>query len=516
MRTQSTSSQMLEVVTSLATQAAGAGKTAAAYPETGSQFKEILNEALSNGKTLSQEDAGSRNVAERQEAADAAKNKAAPEPREVSGEITTPNPENADTGETEIDAKIAAIAAGMMQQPAVAELFAQQMAEEPQEGESVTDTGTFTQATGPGTAVLPQSVEKLPPEAPPAQAQQPSLEPQISEAAATSPTAGAGNTPAMAQTGSAQAIPAGLAEETPTLTTQAVTPPPQQAELQAEVPAEIPPAISQEEEAQQKFDNMIASAKKMLVAPKDPVLDASVNPRIAPETEGEGKALRGFEVPEELRAQVPAEVKEKAEQPQVVRVTEKSVRSAAQTEDPEEIILASHDTARPTVEVNTQAAPVAKAANPVQYDPAQQIQAQVIENLEKDTMEFRMQLSPQELGKIDVKMVLESGRLTVEIISAAARTNELLSRQTEALAATLRTSGVNLQSVQVVTSTQQADSHLEQSLNMMDQPGQEAARNGEDGKGLSQRGSGRSREQDSQDTAAEQQPQPKTLLNYTI
>jgi len=503
---------MLEVISSLAAQVAGAGKTAAAYPETGSQFKEILNEALSNGKTLSQEDAGPRNVAERQEAADAAKNEAAPKPREVSGEITAPNPEDADTGETEIDAEIAAIAAGMMQQPAVVELFAGQMAEEPQEGESVTDTGTFTQASGPGTAVLPQPVEKLPPEAPPAQAQQPSLAPQSPEAAATSSTAGAGNTPAMAQTGSAPAIPAGLAEETPILTAQAATPQPQQTEPQAEVPA----AISQEAAAQQKFDSMIANAKEMLGAVKDPVLDASVNPRIAPETEGEGKALRGFEVPEELRAQVPAEVKEKAEQPQVVRVTEKSVRSAAQTEDPEEIILASHDTARPTVEVNTQAAPVAKAANPVQYDPAQQIQAQVIENLEKDTMEFRMQLSPQELGKIDVKMVLESGRLTVEIISAAARTNELLSRQTEALAATLRASGVDLQSVQVVTSAQQADSHLEQSLNMMDQPGQEAARNGEDGKGLSQRGSGRSQERDSQDAAAEQQSQPKTLLNYTI
>lgn len=508
MRTQSTSSQMLEVVTSLAAQAAGAGKTAAASPETGGQFKEILNEALGNGKTLSQEDAGSRNVAEGQEAADSAKNEAAAEPREVSGEITAPNPEDADTEETEIDAGIAAIAAGMMQQPAVAELFAQQMAEEPQEGESVTDTGRFTQATGPGTAVLPQATEKLPPEAPPAQAQQPSLEPQIS--------AGTGNTPAMAQTGSAQAIPAGLAEETPILTAQAVMPQPQPTELQAEAPAEIPPAISQEEEAQQKFDNMIAIAKKMLVAPKDPVLDASVYPRIAPETEGEGKTLREFEVPEELRAQVPAEVKEKAEQPQVVRVTEKSVRSSVQTEDPEKIIMANYDTAQPTVEAGAQAAPMVKAANPVQYDPAQQIQAQVIENLEKDTMEFRMQLSPQELGKIDVKMVLESGRLTVEIISAATRTNELLSRQTEALAATLRASGVNLQSVQVVTSAQQADSHLEQSLNMMDQPGQEAARNGEDGNGLSQRGSGRSREQDSQDTAAEQQLQPKTLLNYTI
>lgn len=519
MRTQSTSSQMFEVMASIAAQASGAGKTAAASPDAESQFKEILNEALGNGKTASQENTGSRKAADGQETVEATKKEAAAGPQEASGEVTDAKGEEGEageTGETEVDAEIAAIAAGMMQQPAVVELFTGQMEEEPGEGEPVTAAQAPAEVLTDA-AVPPRSAEtQMPPAGVQEQAKQ---VPQGQQAAGTTnsnPVAET-DTPATAQAGGAPAtlvVPAG---KDPVLSTQVETPQPQNVETPAESPAEIPPAVLQDEAAQQKFDSMIAGAKEKLGMGKDVVLDANINPKIAP-TEGEETvAPQKFEVPEELRAQVPAEVKEKAEQPQVVRAMEKNARSSVQTENPEEIIMANYDATRSTVEVRTQTAPMDKAANPVQYDPAQQIQAQVIENLEKDTMEFRMQLSPQELGKIDVKMVLENGRLTVEIISAATKTNELLSRQTEALAATLRASGMNLQTVQIVTSAQEADSHLEQSLNMMNQQGNEAAQNEEGQKGRSPQGSGQSQEQDSREAAArEQQVKPKTLLNYTV
>jgi hypothetical protein len=84
--------------------------------------------------------------------------------------------------------------------------------------------------------------------------------------------------------------------------------------------------------------------------------------------------------------------------------------------------------------------------------PAEQIETELLKNLENQKMEFRMQLQPAELGKVDIRMVLESGKLVVEILSTA-KTNDLLSRQADSLAATLRLSSPELSSVQVVTET---------------------------------------------------------------
>jgi hypothetical protein len=96
--------------------------------------------------------------------------------------------------------------------------------------------------------------------------------------------------------------------------------------------------------------------------------------------------------------------------------------------------------------------------------PAKQIEAEILTNLENQKMEFRMQLQPADLGKIDVRMVLESGKLIVEIVSTA-KTNEMLARQADSLAATLRLDNPELSSVQVVTQTAQSGTaYLENAL----------------------------------------------------
>lgn len=88
---------------------------------------------------------------------------------------------------------------------------------------------------------------------------------------------------------------------------------------------------------------------------------------------------------------------------------------------------------------------------PVVPDQTEQIRSFVVQNLKTQNMEFRMQLQPEELGKIDVKMVLEAGRLSVEIQAASPKTAELLSRQADALAECLQTNESKYQSIQVIS-----------------------------------------------------------------
>jgi flagellar hook-length control protein FliK len=110
--------------------------------------------------------------------------------------------------------------------------------------------------------------------------------------------------------------------------------------------------------------------------------------------------------------------------------------------------------------------------------PARQIETEILKNLEGQKMEFRMQLQPAELGKVDVRMVLESGKLLVEIVSTA-RTNDILARQVESLAAALRLNNPELSSVQVVAETAQSGTaYLESALN-----GGDAYAGGQNGEG---------------------------------
>lgn len=140
----------------------------------------------------------------------------------------------------------------------------------------------------------------------------------------------------------------------------------------------------------------------------------------------------------------------------------------------DEVLLASAyhplETApRPVVQTQPAAAPVNTYQVP---DQAEQIRARVVENLELNRLEFRMQLNPQELGKIDVRMLLENGRLSVEILAANPKAEELLSRQVQSLATSLRMGNVDVASINVVPSVQTTTSHMESAFLMNNQTGQ--------------------------------------------
>lgn len=276
------------------------------------------------------------------------------------------------------------------------------------------------------------------------------------------------------------------------------------------------------DEGQQRFDAMIAKAseeltgasiiEEKLVNPRLPMDRPTVAAEVSKDPVVPEAKPDAVKVPEALRAVVPAENREKLEQPEIIRAAEKNVRSAAQAGEHEETLLTAADAVRGT-SMRTETVSVKPLEQPAaeRETPAQQIRTQVIENLEQDKMEFRMQLNPQELGKINVRMVLEGGRLSVEIISASAKTTELLGRQTEALAASLRLSGVELQSVQVVTAAEQSDNHMEQSLSMM----MNQSRSEGDEAGGGAQGPAKSR-QDAGTRQADGEAEPAALLNYTI
>jgi flagellar hook-length control protein FliK len=98
---------------------------------------------------------------------------------------------------------------------------------------------------------------------------------------------------------------------------------------------------------------------------------------------------------------------------------------------------------------------------PAQPEQAEQIQTQVVKSLESGRTEFRMQLAPEELGKISVKLVMEGGRLAVEIVTAGAKTAELLTRQAEALGMALRQhTGMEVTTVNIVTEAENASGNM--------------------------------------------------------
>jgi flagellar hook-length control protein FliK len=93
-------------------------------------------------------------------------------------------------------------------------------------------------------------------------------------------------------------------------------------------------------------------------------------------------------------------------------------------------------------------------------EQARQIRAEITQNLENESMEFQMRLKPEELGRVNVKMVLEGGRLAVEIAAAQQKSAELLQKQSAALAESLKASGVEVDSIRVVTANEKAGAEM--------------------------------------------------------
>lgn len=79
-----------------------------------------------------------------------------------------------------------------------------------------------------------------------------------------------------------------------------------------------------------------------------------------------------------------------------------------------------------------------------------QISDEILSRLEqKNSNEFRMQLQPEDLGQIDIKLKLNEGRLIIDIMAANAKTQTLLTSQVDKLIASMGLQNVQVESVQV-------------------------------------------------------------------
>lgn len=272
-----------------------------------------------------------------------------------------------------------------------------------------------------------------------------------------------------------QAVPAPAIPAAPV--PAAIVPEPAQATA-ASIPVQAPPAeleaeieIIVEDPAQQKFDSMLQKAAQELEAAKQTEIPAEETVTQAP-PEAENEA----EQPAPLQAeQQEAPQKQQAEPPraavyQAVKtpVMEQRPLEAMPEEDRATLELIGAGTAvPPPAESPEPPEPPAPAiqreinSEPVRMpDQTERIRAEIVQNLAQERTEFTMRLEPESLGKIDVRMILEGGKLAVEITAASLKTAEQLQRQTEQLAASLRLGNVELQNIQV-TSSQEIGSHMD-------------------------------------------------------
>lgn len=294
-----------------------------------------------------------------------------------------------------------------------------------------------------------------------------------------------------------------------------------------------PVQTTPEEHTRTRFDEMLEKASQELGqskaavttenaaittetadTPEPPVQEADVEetPVTAAET-----AKDSAEEP--LKPEVKQETETKPQAPPVARNTtprfeQRQEREISKTDEatlgmmqPTEPERYTHEAIR--TEPQTTAQPVKVP------EQVEQIRAQVIENLENDKMEFRMQLNPQELGKVDVKLILESGRFAVEIAAANPKSAELLSKQAESLIASLKLNNIEVSSVNVVTANENASGDMNSQYNLnsfQNQPGSQEqsgfARSNNGHGGQMADGSGQSLDGEAET--------PQRLLNYQV
>lgn len=226
------------------------------------------------------------------------------------------------------------------------------------------------------------------------------------------------------------------------------------------------------------------------------------------------------EVPEQFQAKVPQTVSEKENRPAVMRVLEKTVQLKVLAEEPEKVLVPAATDLKQVVQPQISAVGKAGSTESNQPLPMEQVKQQIIESCEKGRMEFRMQLYPQELGKLDIKMVLESGRMTIEIVTSTARAADLLTRNAESLASTLRMSGMDLQNVQIVHQADNRNEHMEQALDMgggyQPEPGGGQAQDAREEGGVNGTAQTNAGEAQQEELPPQEAAEPASLLDYAV
>ncbi len=146
-----------------------------------------------------------------------------------------------------------------------------------------------------------------------------------------------------------------------------------------------------------------------------------------------------------------------------------------------------------------------------QPTPVRQVEVQMLKHLEQGKTEFRMQLAPEELGKVDVRMLLEDGKLTVQIVTATAKAAQELQRTGESLVASLRMAGAQLETVQIVHRPEEPSQQMGSAFNM-ESSGQQHS--GQSHHGQSSHHTGQ--EADWEETTYPAQETPSRLLDQAV
>lgn len=109
-----------------------------------------------------------------------------------------------------------------------------------------------------------------------------------------------------------------------------------------------------------------------------------------------------------------------------------------------------------------EAAALSQTAQPVEAnEPYSQIRNEILTKLEqKGPTEFKMQLEPEDLGQIDIKLKLSEGKLIIDIMAANARTHALLASQVDKLISSIGLQNVQVENVQI---SQQLNSQTQDS-----------------------------------------------------
>ena len=145
-------------------------------------------------------------------------------------------------------------------------------------------------------------------------------------------------------------------------------------------------------------------------------------------------------------------------------------------------------------------------------DQIEQIRAQVIRNIEQERMEFRMQLNPQELGRINVKMILEGGKLAVQITAFNPKAADMLTRQADGLIAALKTGNMEVSSVNIVTAGENVSADMNSEYNLANP--QRDSQNPDRPEGAGRIGEAKGETESGAET--EEEIKPQGLLNYLI
>lgn len=288
--------------------------------------------------------------------------------------------------------------------------------------------------------------------------------------------------------------------------------------------------------AQTRFDDMVTKASQELnksVASEEPPQETELPEETQtltqtdiPSTEP-GKPAEQAKVPEtEIKPENEQETMQETK-PTARATVQKSEKAPITEQRPQKEISKSDEAVLGMVQQKTQPLVdevIRSEPTPIQHeqvqipDQSEQIKAQLIKEIEIDKTEFQMQLHPEELGKIDVKMILEGGKLVVEIAAANPKSSEILSKQVESLIASLKASNIDVTAVNVVTASENASGNMSSEYNLNNFQNQFQNRDGGQGRSGSSTNAGASNGQASENGQNEREnpESPQRMLNYSV